>query len=72
MEAVDKTLMDLLNAQDYNMAEKFKTDNSLPRSPTNLDDKRKRKIDTEAFYFQVRRILEFSTQPFHMYLNFLS
>lgn len=52
VEEVDKNLMEMLNAQDYDMAEAFKADSSPPKTPTSPEG-RKKIVDTENYYFEV-------------------
>ena len=53
VEEVDKNLMEMLNAQNYNVTDYFKsTDSAVPKTPTNPDDEKKKR-DTEIYYFEV-------------------
>lgn len=44
--------MDILNAQDYDVSEVFKSEPSAPKTPTAPEDKKK-KLDIENSYFKV-------------------
>lgn len=52
MEAVDRHLIGLINVKDYDVTNTFKTDQPFVR-PAEFIEARKRRIDSEKYYFEV-------------------
>ena len=64
VEEVDKNLMEMLNAQNYNVTDYFKsTDSAVPKTPTNPDDEKKKR-DTEIYYFEVCLLFDVCPQNY--------
>ena len=53
MEAVDKHLIGLINIKDYDVTNLFKSDQAVNKPTMQQLEARKRRIDSEKYYFEV-------------------
>lgn len=53
METVDANLISMLNVKDYDVTELFKADSGVPKNAVNTAETRKKRIETEKYYFEV-------------------
>lgn len=50
--------MEMFNIKDYNVANLFKTDASLPKaSASSVSEARKTRVETELYYFEVIHVM---------------
>ena len=53
MEAVDRHLIGLINIKDYDVTNLFKSDQAVNKPTIQQLEARKRRIDSEKYYFEV-------------------
>lgn len=54
VEAVDRHLIGLINMKDYDVTALFKSDAAVYKPTIQQQEARKRRIDSEKYYFEVR------------------
>ena len=54
LETAEKSLMEMLNVKDYDVSALFAEEKLPPKSPIEFAKKRSDRLETEAFYVDVR------------------